>query len=132
MLPPNAGPDEVIRNATPVLILVHNAFEMAAIRALEFFTPRNRKRRSRAESNPPGPPAMSMHGVSSPGMHGPQCHPERRSAYQETPKLRMTIEVVAPVIGEHPTQNEVIAELTHAVRRRGWSVMPKSAERTDR
>jgi hypothetical protein len=47
MLPPNSDPDEVISRTTPLLILVHNAFEMAAIRALEFFAPHKRRRKKR-------------------------------------------------------------------------------------
>ena len=45
MLTTQSEPQEVIRQATPLLIVVHNAFEMAAIRALEFFTPRGRGRK---------------------------------------------------------------------------------------
>lgn len=51
MLPVNADPDEVIRRTTPLLIVVHNAFEAAAIRSLEFFAPK-RDRRKRGPIDP--------------------------------------------------------------------------------
>jgi len=44
MLPPNTDPDEVIRRISPLLIVVHNAFEASAIQALEFFAPKGRRR----------------------------------------------------------------------------------------
>jgi hypothetical protein len=45
MLPPNADPDEVILRTAPLLIVVHNAFEAAAIRSLDFFAPKGRGRK---------------------------------------------------------------------------------------
>lgn len=46
MLPPHADPDEVIRRNSPLLILVHNVFEAATIRALEFFAPRRGRKKN--------------------------------------------------------------------------------------
>jgi hypothetical protein len=45
MLPTQPDPDDVIRCTTPFLIVVHNAFEMATIRALDFFKPKKPGRR---------------------------------------------------------------------------------------
>jgi len=47
MLPLNADPDEVILRTAPLLIVVHNAFEAAAIRSLEFFAPKRGSRKQR-------------------------------------------------------------------------------------
>jgi hypothetical protein len=52
MFSPSSDPDDVIRFATPILIVVHNAFEAAAIKALEFFVPRTRGRGKRGEIDP--------------------------------------------------------------------------------
>lgn len=45
MPPIQSDPDEVIRLTTPFLIVVHNAFEAAAIRAIDFFKPSKGRRR---------------------------------------------------------------------------------------
>jgi hypothetical protein len=61
MLPPNADPDEVIRRTAPLLIVVHNAFEAAAIRSLEFFAPK----RGRGKQGPIDPTSVNSALFSS-------------------------------------------------------------------
>src|SRR5262245_37373046 len=52
MLPPNAAPDDVIRSATPILMVIYNAFEMAAIRSLEFFASNKKGKGKKRETDP--------------------------------------------------------------------------------